>query len=479
MKNKIKSQLYLLQLENYDIARFLKILLKRKFKVFDQPRQELIWTGKILAICFISAGLFLLLTVFIWNTAGRENLFWFCALFAVAVLLSYNFFGFLAALAVLILWPADLAAKEFILFLAKNKANKYSNLTVIGITGSYGKTTIKEVLAGILAEKFKVLKSEENKNTALGIARLILNELDESVDVLILEMGAYRRGDIKKLCRIIQPNFSVLTGINESHLERFGSLENTVKAKFEIIANVNKDAKIILNADDERVVKNYQRFLGGRQTFFYGAAYNYLRDYQISNRKFFTDGSGQSAELSGLAPIGLIKTPFLGEYIFGDIIAGIIIARELGLTVEQIRRGISRLKPIEHRLQSIKGKNDVLVIDDSYNGNSNGVKEAIKTLANFKNRRKIYITPGLVETGGKIKEAHYNIGKQLSKVADKVILIKNSATPHIEQGLLENGFDKKNIICFDGAASAHAGIKNITKAGDVVLFQNDWPDNYL
>ena len=120
-----------------------------------------------------------------------------------------------------------------------------------------------------------------------------------------------------------------------------------------------------------------------------------------------------------------------------------------------------------------------MIIDDSYNGNPDGVEEAINTLSQFKQRRKIYVTPGLVEMGKKTAEIHYNIGNKLAKVADLVVLIKNSVTPHIAHGLKDGGLDENKIVFYESADQAYKNLNKIVKSGDVVLLQNDWPDNYL
>jgi len=477
----IEYQLYLLQLENYNLRRFWHVFLKNGFSV-RKMRQELVWTNKLKLMAVLVGVIALLIIIGLGSAVYLlTNSVLITVIDALINLYILSIiFGVLAIIAVIIISPLDFILKQKVTNAAKKKINKHKNLIIIGITGSYGKTTMKEVLSEVLTQKYKVLKTDENKNTPLGISRLILDELDDETEIFIAEMGAYNKGDIKKLCNIIKPGIAILTGINESHLERFGSMENTVDAKFEIIRYAKENAQVILNADDKRVMDNYEKYLDNRTVAFYSAENNNRCEYKIVNKQFLADGDGQQADiLNSQQDIGNIKTSFLGEYIFGDIIASIIVARKFDLPIEKIRHGIARIKPIEHRLQKIIGTTGVTVIDDSYNGNSDGVREAIKVLAKFKNKRKIYITPGLVESGDKIKEIHYNIGKQLSEVVDKVILIKNSATPHIEQGLLENGFEKEDIIFFDSANQAHAEIKNITQAGDVVLFQNDWTDNYV
>ena len=178
--------------------------------------------------------------------------------------------------------------------------------------------------------------------------------------------------------------------------------------------------------------------------------------------------------------LALVKASSFGfaatliSYVSGILNACVLIAKELGLTEDEIKRGIAKIKPIPHRLQVIENANGVTVIDDSYNGNPAGAVEAIRVLGKFIGRRKIYITPGLVEMGTEAQTVHRKIGEQLSGVADQLILIRNSVTPFIAAGFNNDS----NIIWFNSATEAHAGLKEILKSGDVILFQNDWPDNY-
>ncbi len=169
----------------------------------------------------------------------------------------------------------------------------------------------------------------------------------------------------------------------------------------------------------------------------------------------------------------------MGEYAVADTEAAIKVAKILGMEEKEIVKGLVNVKPVEHRLEPINSSSGVLVIDDSYNGNPAGVSEAIKVLSRFGSRRKIYITPGLVEIGKEVKAVHIEIGRELATVVDLVILIKNSVTPYIEMGLMSAKFPKEKILWFNSAQTAHAELKNILKPNDVVLFQNDWGDQYI
>ncbi|MEK7523220.1 MAG: cyanophycin synthetase, partial [Patescibacteria group bacterium] len=172
--------------------------------------------------------------------------------------------------------------------------------------------------------------------------------------------------------------------------------------------------------------------------------------------------------------------PVLGQYNLDKVDGVIYLAKKFGLNHQEIEAGLKKIKTPAHRLQPILNREkNILIIDDSYNGNPDGVEEAIKTLSLFKKRRKIFITPGLVEMGNKSREVHQRIGERLNDVVDLVILVKNSVTPDIEEGLIKAGFNDKNIVWFNSMMEAQNNLGNILNSGDVVLFQNDWPDNYV
>jgi UDP-N-acetylmuramoyl-tripeptide--D-alanyl-D-alanine ligase len=438
----IKYELYLFQLENYEIWRFLRLVFRTWGRPKMPPRKDLVWTLKAKAL-FVTA-IFLQAAVAWWLTKSFLGIVLFAAFFFV-------FFAFLV-LASVVLRPLDYVLKSWIIFRAKRKIAKFKNLKIVGITGSFGKTTMKAVLAAILSQKFQVLRTPESVNTPVGIARLILKKLIPEIEIFIVEMGAYRRGDIRKLCQITPPDIAVLTGINEAHLERFGNLENTIAAKFEIVENSKPDALAVLNEDNKPVCENCKKYLAGREAIFYSSA----------------AGRGE-----------IYQNPFLGEYALGMIRAAVSVGEKLGMQRSEIFAGIGELRPVPHRLEPLKLTGDILAIDDSYNANPDGIREAVKVLSRYQNRRKIYLTPGLVEVGTRACEIHLDLGRNLAKVADLVILIKNSATPRIAQGLKEAGFSEDKIIWFESALQAHGSLEKILKAGDVILFQNDWPDNYL
>lgn len=477
----IKYQLYLLQLENYEVGRYWKLLASRGFFPGRRRplRKDLVWTTKAKALMLMASTLHFLLAVFVAAVllymffAGGGLLWLLLATFIFG--LPFYFVWFSAALVVIS--PLDSYAKNKLAREARAKLAGLKELKIIGVAGSYGKTTMKEVLTQVLSIKYKVSSPAESINTPVGIARFILNKLGDDTKILILELGEHYRGDIKQLCDIAQPDVAVITGINEAHLERMNTLENIAATIFEAAEFAKPEAMVVMNGDDARVVNRYRGFTGGREVRFYSSGSGHL-DYDVSNQKFDQQGLAWSFEVKdrGTFSIGLIA-----KYGIGASVAALAVAEHLGMNDTDIKIGLSQVRPVEHRLQPIRSGNNILVIDDSYNGNPAGAAEAIKVLSRFTDRRKIYITPGLVETGAAAAEVHREIGRSLAGVADVVILIKDSVTPEIELGIrnYESGGKKPEVMWFDTALDMHQSLKNIVKPGDVVVFQNDWGDQYI
>lgn len=470
----VKYQAYLLQLENYELLRFWHLLYKKGFLPPALPlRKKIVITKKLLAVIFLAEVLIFAVLAWLGGYLFRQVLENKVAVAIICLvgfwLLQALVFVFLS-LAVILLWPLDFLIKRLLVFRARNKISSFPELKIIGIAGSYGKTTMKEILSAVLSAKYKVAATPESVNTPVGIARWILKEIDSTVEVVVIEMGEHYRGDVEEICAIAKPGIAVATGINEAHLERMKNLENVTDTIFEIVSASKAGALVLINADDQRVMQNYKKYVWPDHK-----VVSFKSD-DLSNRNFNAETLQWAAEVENL---GQIKINLLGEYALGDVSAAIRIAKSLGMGNEEIKKGVEKIQPVEHRLQPIKSAGDVLVIDDAYNGNSAGVREAIKVLSRFKDRRKIFITPGLVETGKKADEVHRKIGQELANVADLVILTKNSVTPFIEAGLKSAGYSPEKITWFDTAQIAHENLKNILKPKDVILFQNDWGDQYI
>lgn len=432
--------LYLLQLEEYDLLRYWNIL-RKKWIPLHKRRKELVWTPKILLITTASLGII----------AGTLLIYIRNPLFVFPVFLVSLFFsGVWISMALFFITFIDLFSKELVITRAQRKMATLTNLTVIGVAGSYGKTTMKEALRQVISQKFKTVATPGNINTPVGIARIVLNDITPQTEVFIVEMGEYQRGDIKHICSITKPQIGVITGINEAHLERMGTLAMTVATIFELAENMHESGLLVLNGDSALVRDNFKIYTRGQNIHIYSQK----RPSQL-------------------------KTQLLGEYA-GALMDGVeSVARRLGMTQEEVRIGAAGILPIEHRLQPIQGKHNMLIIDDSYNGNPDGVSEAVRVLARYTDRRKVYITPGLVEMGERSATVHRQIGRELAPIADLVVLVKNSVTPYIKEGLVKAKFNKKNILEYASSEEVYSHMTDFARPNDVILFQNDWPDNYV
>jgi len=460
----------LLQLENYEVSRYLRLLFKKGYFFSKQPlRSQLVWTGK--------ASLILFLVSLFWIVSGAF-LLWESSFFVALIWLVFYFLAlpFFYSLFLILLWPLEFVVKQCLISKAKKIIAKDKDLKIIGIAGSYGKTTMKNVLESVLGVKIKVLATPKSVNTPVGIAKWIIKNSKENPDVLIIEIGEHYKGDVEYICKIVPPNIAILTGINQAHIERLKNIENTISTMFEVVQNAKENALMLLNADDANIKDNYQKYTAGKDIYFYSYLNDGLGDIKIKERQFLANELCWQFSIDEFLKMNVSS---LGEYILGDVVACIIVAKNFGLSIEQIKKGIFNIKPVEHRLQPIKGQGDVLIIDDSYNSNPDGVEEAIKVLNKFQDKRKLFITPGIVETGEDTAKIHEKIGQSLAKVADLVILVKNSATPFIAKGLRDGGFSEEKIIWFETAQKAHDSLGNILKPKDVILFQNDWGDQYV
>ena len=353
----------------------------------------------------------------------------------------------------------------------KLKLQSADGLIKIGITGSYGKTTVKEILKTLLSEKYNVLSTPASYNTPLGICKTV-KHLTPSHDVFIAEMGARRVGDIKELTEIVNPTIAVITGITSQHLETFKLFENVKKTKYELIENMN-GGKAVFNADNKFTREffndcTFEKRLAGIDKS--AKPYVYASDIEINSQgSTFTLHVGKKSQK--------VTTTLLGNHNVSNICMAVAVADYLGLTIGEICAGISRVKPIEHRLQLISSQNGITILDDSYNANPEGVKCALDTLKQFSGK-KIVVTPGIVEIGIHENEQNFSFGLHLSKVADYVILVGRGRTLRIREGLLFGEFNTDNIIMANSLDDAKNKLSSIATSGDVVLFENDLPDKY-
>ena len=346
---------------------------------------------------------------------------------------------------------------------------KRPDLIKIAITGSYGKTSVKNFLKEILSQKYNVLATPESYNTPMGIAKTV-NTLNATHEVFIAEFGARRVGDIKRLMKIVKPKYSVLTGINVQHLETFKTFANIKREKCRILEV--GDGACVINQDVREIAENYVTRLKRIPETIY-AGLDEGADIYATNLYVSADGSEFDVVVGD--DIYHARTRVLGIHNVQNIMLAVGMAIKLGVEMPYILNAIDALQPVAHRQQLIEG-NGVTIIDDSFNSNPDGAKCALQTLALF-DKRKVVVTPGFVELGEREGEENYVLGKRMSEVADVVLLIGKKRTESIKRGLKECDFHGE-IFVYDSLKICQDDFVNVLKLDDVMLILNDLPDVY-
>ena len=358
---------------------------------------------------------------------------------------------------------------------AQEKIKARDDLNVIGITGSFGKTSTKFIVSTILSQKLNVLTSPESYNTPMGLSKVINNDLNQDHEVFVAELGARLIGEIREVAVLVQPKIGIITNIGPAHIETFKNIENIMKTKYELIDELPTDGVAIFNYDNEYIKKLADKTF--KEKILYGLEdtdnLNMYADNIVVSEfgSTFTlkDDEGNSVEC---------KTKLLGKHSIYNILAGACVAKVLGFTFEEISFGISKIEPVDHRLNIINPGTGIIIIDDAFNSNPIGTKAALDVLSQFKEGKKIIVTPGMIELGEMEESANREFGVNIGKVCDYVILVGEKRTEPIYEGLMETNFNKDNIFIVNNLEEASEQIGKIARPKDVVLFENDLPDNY-
>lgn len=383
----------------------------------------------------------------------------------------------------LLLYPLERTIHGAYLLSAKKRI-KTLQPKVIGITGSYGKTSTKYILHQILSQKFNTLMTPDSYNTPMGICQVIRGELTAEHEIFIVEMGAYKRGDIRELCNLASPQIGILTAVGPQHLERFKSIENIAKTKYELIESLPPGGLAVFNCDNEICAG-----LADRRE----QDGNPVRRY--ATEPFSVASAVERAELTatniqhtdeGLVftihtSVGMeteIQTQLLGRHNVSNILAATAVAIECGMTLEEIRTAIATVEPVPHRLQLTASEGNVTIIDDSFNSNPVGAKAALEVLTEIQGRKKVLVTPGMVELGEREYEENKRLGEHAADVCDLVILVGPKRTTPILDGLKAGQYPSQRIIVALNLEEVKQHLATQVQAGDVVLFENDLPDSY-
>ena len=463
------------QASEYRARDFVRWLRRtRDFSRVEQ-RKTLVKTPKaLLMLALLYAATILIAALAIWIVLVGSVWWRFIVALAVVLsmphVLSYGLAGLLFVWDFL-QWPVEAAIVRH----ARKKLASHPAVK-LAIAGSFGKTTMREILRSVLGAGKRVAAPPGSYNTPLGLSSFI-RSLKGDEEVLIFELGEYYRGDVKRLCKLVRPDIGVITGVNEAHLEKFKDLAETGATIFELAEYLYSVIPAKAGIPSGFLYINGENALAKARATTGALLYARNGVGDVSVKRASTDISGTKVALHTEKGDIAAQSGLLGLHHVGPLAAAAHIALRLGLSAAEVEQGIAATKPFEHRLEPKADGQGVTWLDDSYNGNPDGVRAVIDFLASLKGRRW-YVTPGLVEMGERAGEVHRDIGRELARAGiEKVVLVRNSVTPFIAEGLQEESY-KGELVWFDKALDAFAALPNLTVKGDIVLLQNDWPDQY-
>lgn len=419
--------------------------------VFVRSIRIPLFTKKIIILYF-----FLILCTFIFATQGFSA-------FGIAGLLIYDLLiPLIVSAAVLAFQPFAVLGRNRILAKARAKRLQMRNLKVIGITGSYGKTTTKEILFHILSAKFKVAKTKEHQNSEIGVSRAILDNLKLEHEVFVCEMGAYNKGGIRLLAGIARPQIALLLGANEQHLATFGSMENLLSAEGgrELVEALLADGVAIFNGANVHARKLYEATTKKKVLCGPGGAL-FAEDVKAEQEKItfrmVAQGKGEA----------LIEVPLLGAHNAENVLLAAAAALELGMQLEEIAQACRTIPQRAGAMTLKKGKGGLHIIDSSYSANPSGVLADLEYLKVWPGK-KVVIMPSLIELGEASKEAHQRIGRKMAEICDLAIIITRDYFEEIRQ-------NSNKIIFMENLYEIIEKIKSTTSEGDVVLLEGRMP----
>lgn len=424
---------------------------------------------RLLAAAAVLTGLPVIAGAVGWALTGLPGLFWY--------LLGFFTADFGAPLWVLLasylMQPVEGRIQEGFKRQARQHLQARPDLQVIGITGSYGKTSVKFIVAEILRQRFNVLASPSSYNTPMGLCLVINEMLRPEHQVLVLEMGMRYRGDIRELCEIARPDLSIVTTVGVAHLETMGSIENIAREKGDILQYMHPDGVAVLNVDNTHVAQMQTRAPGKVWRVSVGGA-----DAEVTARDLQYGPEGASFVVRDeTGAERTFRTQLLGEHNVLNILLGVAVGRAMGLRLRQIAYAVERVQPVEHRLQ-LRKEGAVTIIDDAFNANPVGARNAVEILGRFHEGRRVIVTPGMVELGERQWEENHRFGEHIARHVDMAVLVGEEQTRPIQAGLQAGGFPDEQVRVVASLFDAQAFLKSYLRPGDTVLYENDLPDQY-
>lgn len=430
------------------ISQFGKDILDRKLK---RP----IFTGKSILIIFLS----LIVITFLFFFPLTDKYLWTMFVMGITpVIVAFWVFVFS--------FPSELYT-DYLSQKAQKKIKSLKNLTVIAVSGSYGKSSTKEAIAQVLSQKFSVVKTPLSNNTSIAVAKTILKNVNEQTDFFVVEMGAYKIGEIAQLCTIVRPHVSVTTAVSDQHISLYGNLDNVVESERELIHALPKDGIALFNANNKNT-KYVAEKTKQRKIF-------YETTQRATNTKGnFIVGYDITANLTGVLFSAIykdrlihVRTSLIGQHTVENILPALFLGIHYGLSDSQLQRGISNLRTLPHTMERHILHNGAVAIDDTFNASPESVDSAIKYLS-LAIKQKFFVLTPLIELGDNARERHKEIGKRLANV-DYIFVTNKNYYHEIEKGIK---IEKGKALLLTGTYQEIADmLTRFTHKGDSIIFE--------
>ena len=437
-------------------------------------KKPLVMTRRAQRIFSVDIILWLVITaavVLIFSSGNLTSLFYTASVGSLGVLCASHVVTLLSDL---ILSPVEKSIARKFYRRAQQRLEAMPGLRIIGITGSYGKTSTKHYLHRILSEQFDTLMTPGSFNTTLGVVRTINEHLKPYNEVFIVEMGAKQTGDIKEICDLVHPTIGIITSVGPQHLESFKTIENVRDTKFELADALPADGLAVINNDfapsASRAVENTRAVRYGVSNPD-GCAFTAKEIVYTPQGTRFTIAGPDGMEID-------LSTSLVGECNIANLIAAVIVALELGVSADKIQYAVASIEQVEHRLSLRRIPGGVTIIDDAFNSNPAGSRMALDVLAMMNQGKRMVITPGMIELGDRQYELNREFGLHMASCADYALIVGNYNRDAILDGLAQGEMPADRVLTFDTFLEANAYAMSIATAGDTILIENDLPDTF-
>lgn len=452
----------------------LAFISSRRYRS-DQEKKPLSFTARMTRLAAVTALVAMSPVVlgglYGWSAGEADGFLWYLLGFLITDLGAPLW----VAIGAGVMHPVEMIIQEGFKREARRRLEERPDLTVVGITGSYGKTSTKFIVAELLRQKYNVYATPSSYNTPMGLCLAVNEHLDPQHQVLVLEYGIRYSGDMDELCEIVEPNASVVTTIGVAHFETMGSVDAIAAEKQKLVERTRSDGPVVLNADDEHVDAMAAEADG--PVWRISAMGRSDADITAHNVHYDTEGTSFVVR-DDTGTEATFRTSLLGEHNVTNVLLAVAVGRSMGMRLRQMAHAVERVEPIEHRLE-LQTQGGITIIDDAFNSNPIGARNAVEILEQMEGGRRVIVTPGMVELGDRQWEENKTFGTHIAEHdIDLAVLVGDEQTAPIRDGLDEGQYPEDRVKVFSSFFDAQAFLEKYLEPGDVVLYENDLPDQY-